>query len=298
MKSTFRILSTRNIISFNVREFKDGAIQVIPVVDGKERNKDEAFKNLMLQPTKDKIELEAHIKDVQGLIALGQIKNMIDNVQFESRHLETLKVHLNLGYMPFSRYDRSMYKDDAFSLKLVCNMINDMNFDRIIVRDPHSNVTELLLNNLIVIPQEECVNAFAYDIKGAYDAIVSPDAGALKKIEKVAKILKYDYTKVINCGKVRDIQTGDIIRTDVYDDVKGKKLLLVDDICDGGRTFINLAKILKEKGAVKVDLYVTHGMFFFGFDEIKEYVDNIYCYYLWDDGKIETQPFIRFYKTF
>ena len=298
MKSRFRIVTTRDIIDFNVREFKDGAIQVTPVCKGKEINSDDAFKHLMEKPLKDYIKLEASIKDTQGLIALGQIKNMIDNVQFESRHLDTLKVHCELGYMPFSRYDRSMFKNDAFSLKLVCNMINDMKFDRVIVRDPHSNVTELLLNNIVIIPQEECIMAYSFDFKSRYDAIVSPDAGALKKIEKVAKRLDFDFTKIINCGKVRDIKTGNIIRTDVYDNVQDKKLLLVDDICDGGRTFIQLAKILKEKGAKSVDLYVTHGMFFYGFDVLYEEIDNIYCYYLWDDGKVESNNRLAFYKTF
>lgn len=298
MKSKIRIVTTRDIIDFNAHEFKDGAVQVVPICKGKEIKNDDAFKNLMEKPLKDYIKIEANIKDSHGLLVLGQVKNMISNVQFESRHLNTLPVYCELGYMPYSRYDRSMFKNDAFSLKLVCNMINEMKFDRVIVRDPHSNVTELLLNNIVVIPQEECIMAYSFDFKSRYDAIVSPDAGALKKIEKVAKRLNFDYTNIINCGKVRDIKTGDIVRTDVYDDVKDKKLLLVDDICDGGRTFIQLAKILKELGAKQVDLYVTHGMFTYGLDVIYEQIDNIYCYYLWDDGKIESNNRLAFYKTF
>lgn len=298
IKSSFRITSSRDIIDFNIREFKDGAIQVEPVCKNKIINVDDAFKYRLEHHTKKYIKLEACIKDTQGLIALGQIKNMIDNAKFDSNELSKLEVRCELGYMPYSRYDRSMFKNDAFSLKLVCNMINEMKFDRVIVRDPHSNVTELLLNNIVIIPQEDCVRVFELDFKSRYDAIVSPDAGALKKIEKVAKTLDFDFTKIINCGKVRDIKTGNIIRTDVYDNVQGKKLLLVDDICDGGRTFIQLAKILKEKGAVQVDLYVTHGMFFYGLDVIYEEIDNIYCYYLWDDGKIESNKRLAFYKTF
>jgi len=58
---------------------------------------------------------------------------------------------------------------------------------------------------------------------------------------------------------------------------KGKNLVIVDDICDGGRTFIELARVLKEKGANKVALYVTHGIFSQGLDVLKEHIDHVYC---------------------
>ena len=288
MKSTFSIKSSKNLVTFDCREFKDGAIQVVPVLENKDITLSESLVNFW----GNGVFVEAHIKDTQGLIALGQIKNIVDSALKNTG--ENVGVKLVLGYMPFSRYDRAMYENDAFSLKLVIDMINSMKFDDVYVSDPHSNVTEILLNNIIIMPQEECIEYFRNDITSKYDGIVSPDAGALKKIEKVAKTLDFDFTQVINCGKVRDIQTGEIVRTDVYNDVQGKSLLLVDDICDGGRTFIQLAKVLKEKGAKQVDLYVTHGMFFYGFDELQKDITNIYCLYNWTDRECDdTFKYIR-----
>ncbi|MGJ8713927.1 MAG: phosphoribosyltransferase family protein [Maribacter stanieri] len=63
----------------------------------------------------------------------------------------------------------------------------------------------------------------------------------------------------------------------IQSNVKGKECLIVDDLADGGRTFKFLAEALKKQGATKVFLYVTHGQFNYGFDELKESIDHIYC---------------------
>ena len=63
----------------------------------------------------------------------------------------------------------------------------------------------------------------------------------------------------------------------IQGDVKGKKCLIVDDLADGGRTFKLLADALNKQGAVNVFLYVTQAQFNYGFDELKESIDHIYC---------------------
>jgi ribose-phosphate pyrophosphokinase len=96
--------------------------------------------------------------------------------------------------------------------------------------------------------------------------LVSPDAGANKKTFEVAK---YFSTNFIRADKLRDLTTGQIKETIVYaDDLTGKTAVILDDICDGGRTFIELAKVLKAKGAAKVILFVTHGIFSAGLDPL------------------------------
>jgi len=59
--------------------------------------------------------------------------------------------------------------------------------------------------------------------------------------------------------------------------VTGKDCLIVDDLADGGRTFKYLAEALKKQGASKVYLYVTHAQFNYGFEELKETIDHVYC---------------------
>lgn len=113
--------------------------------------------------------------------------------------------------------------------------------------------------------------------------IISPDAGATKKATEIARILGKD--SVVVCEKVRNPMTMEIEKTVVHMDPSKPvplSVLIVDDICDGGRTFIELAKILKqEKGVSVVDLYVTHGIFSYGKEKVLEHVDNIYCHFDW-----------------
>jgi ribose-phosphate pyrophosphokinase len=106
--------------------------------------------------------------------------------------------------------------------------------------------------------------------------LISPDAGSNKKIYDLAKSIGYT-NEIIRCDKLRDIPTGQIIETIVYkDDFDGKDAIIVDDICDGGKTFIELAKVLKQKNVGKIYLVITHGIFSQGFEGLASYVSGIY----------------------
>src|SRR5690606_26659958 len=112
--------------------------------------------------------------------------------------------------------------------------------------------------------------------------LASPDAGAVKKIYGAAKAINYTDDIIIG-GKHRDVSTGNITHT--YID-SGAKLLIkhaqepavfiVDDIGDGGRAFIELARVLKQAGACEVYLIVTHGSFSSGFKALSENLDGIF----------------------
>jgi ribose-phosphate pyrophosphokinase len=106
--------------------------------------------------------------------------------------------------------------------------------------------------------------------------LVSPDAGSNKKIFDLAKLMGY-VGEIIRCDKIRDISTGKIIETVVYkDDLFGKDVIIIDDIIDGGNTFVEIAKCLKQKNVGKLYLIVTHGIFSAGFETLSEYFDRIY----------------------
>ena len=66
----------------------------------------------------------------------------------------------------------------------------------------------------------------------------------------------------IRADKKRDPSNGEITGTVVYSEHLGSQdVLIVDDICDGGRTFIELAKELRHLTTGRIYLYVTHGIF-------------------------------------
>ena len=97
--------------------------------------------------------------------------------------------------------------------------------------------------------------------------LISPDGGALKKIYKVSEYL--GGVEVVECSKSRDVKTGKLSGFKVYsDDLEGKDCLIVDDICDGGGTFIGLAEELKNKNAGNLYLAVSHGIFNKGFESL------------------------------
>jgi ribose-phosphate pyrophosphokinase len=107
---------------------------------------------------------------------------------------------------------------------------------------------------------------------------VSPDAGSEKKIERIAK--KLGLNKIIKASKVRDTKTGKIKETKLHIDFEFNihdLYIVIDDICDGGRTFIELAKVLKTYCIQDINLFVTHGIFSNGLDELFEYYKKIYC---------------------
>jgi ribose-phosphate pyrophosphokinase len=105
--------------------------------------------------------------------------------------------------------------------------------------------------------------------------LISPDAGASKKTVKIAEYFNGE-PEVIQAQKLRNLKTGEIVKTEILGDVKGKKVLIADDICDGGRTFIELAKVLKNQGAIEVSLFITHGIFSKGLEVFEGLIDTIY----------------------
>ena len=120
------------------------------------------------------------------------------------------------------------------------------------------------------------------------DYIIAPDNGAVKKASKIAEEFQLP---LITCLKERDLATGHIIKYRILDLIeKPGKALIVDDICDGGATFNILAKSLKKDTPVtEISLYVTHGIFSKGLDELFENIDHIYSYHPWiKDERLNT----------
>lgn len=224
--------------------------------------------------------LVADIRDSAGVMALALIKDAIDRSSLDDVR-STCDVHLYLDYVPYGRQDRVCNKGEAFGLKVFCNMVNSMNFTSVTIEDPHSDVTPALLDRCRVVSQSQVVKkdhyldeATGYELKYFLKTagIVSPDAGSNKKIGEVCKVLGKD--SFIRADKKRDLSTGEIVETVVYSSIVPVDCLIVDDLCDGGRTFKELAKALKEKGAERVGLFVTHGIFSRGKD--LDYIDFVW----------------------
>ena len=122
-------------------------------------------------------------------------------------------------------------------------------------------------------------NALVKEIVSLSSVIICPDKGAVGRTQAIASAFEKDMqdSAVVYCEKVRDPATGAITHTDVKtDSLAGMTAIITDDICDGGYTFIKIAEQLKAKGADRVVLFVTHGIFSKGLDVFDGLIDHVF----------------------
>jgi ribose-phosphate pyrophosphokinase len=193
---------------------------------------------------------------------LGLLCLAVDALQRMKVELDTLII----PYFPAARQDRVMIKGESLSVKVYADIINHFKFKKVVVFDVHSEVTPAVLNNCEVITNHKFIQRVTHEIDTDI-ILISPDGGALKKIYKVSEFL--GGIEVIECSKSRDVKTGKLTGFKVYSgDLQGKDCLIVDDICDGGNTFIGLADELKKKNAGKLFLAISHGIFSRGLENL------------------------------
>ena len=200
------------------------------------------------------IEIVAQITTPDEIIELMLINDALRNM-LKNNNCDDVQFRLSLPYIPFGRQDRHTTSTSPFSLKVFADMLNSCKFDDVVTFDPHSNVSELLINNLHI---SSSFPRHYFKEKSEDTIIIAPDAGAEKRAYKYAEC--YKFTDVVVCSKKRNAVTGEIMgyQTPVIED--DKHLIVIDDICDGGRTFIELAKKLPEKRK-SLTLIVSHGIF-------------------------------------
>lgn len=203
-----------------------------------------------------------------------------------SRLERTSIMDIFIPYFPAARQDRIMVEGEALSVKLYANILNKL-YPNIIVKvyDPHSEAVGLVLNRPSIQDNHTFALASVVDIirhsdfVGKSPIIISPDAGSNKKINQLMPKITSINTEIslVKCDKTRNVRNGNITGFEVYaDSLKNKDCIIIDDICDGGGTFLGLAKSLKEKGARNLFLVVSHGIFSKGFEELTKYFSRIY----------------------
>lgn len=189
------------------------------------------------------------------------------------RRMGVKYIEVSIPFLPFARQDRLMVSGDTFSLKVLSNLINAQNYDRVYLFDVHSDVATALIDRSINIPNHKFVKSvwpITHPIGVDFNKtiLVCPDFGAYKKITKLAQEIGY-YDEILLCNKVRDLRTGKILRTDIPTqiDVRDAQCIIVDDICDGGATFIPIAEELVKRNA-QPSLIVSHGIFSKGLEKL------------------------------
>ena len=162
-------------------------------------------------------------------------------------------IGLSLPYIPNARQDRVKNQEDVFTLKYFTDIINYLNFNNVQVLDAHSYVSLALIDRVIPYTPEYRVH-LAMDVCEP-NMLFFPDEGAMKRYSSMSSL---PYAFGI---KKRNWETGKIEGLEVsgcIDNIKDSNILIVDDICSRGGTFLHSARKLKELGANKIYLYVSH----------------------------------------
>lgn len=213
---------------------------------------------------------------------LMELALLADAVHYEVGHIESTLV---LPYLPYSRADRRFTEGDCAGLKVFGEVIDNMHFSHVRTLDVHSFRARKYVSRLQDVSARPFIARAVADIAdhGGHPVVLLPDEGAKR----------YGLDGALQCHKKRDAVTGKLSGFEVPEFDKSEALI-VDDICDGGGTFIGLAQAIQDKFYIgchcsglphrcnkpdtrrKLYLYVTHGIFSKGFSELLRYFERIY----------------------
>ena len=168
--------------------------------------------------------------------------------------------HVVIPFMPYARQDKSVSNEATFAFWVFFNEILSGHFPPVYTFDLHCEVRDRHIIN--IAPDPFIVKAF---MASGADLILFPDSGAEIRASMDVRVHPH-----VTLNKARDPLTGHIDHVRCPVDLSGKHVLMVDDICDGGATFLRAAGAAYNAGASEVSLYVSHGLFTKGITRLRE----------------------------
>ena len=194
-----------------------------------------------------------------------------------SKMYNNVSFNLTMPYVVNSRLDRTHSDNEVFTLKYFAEIINDLKFNKVVIVDPHSIVSEALIDNVCILRPSNIISNVIDKMRSLNDfevdkqqinlvrelVIYFPDDGAYKRYKDMPCF------KNFNCiygKKERDWETGKILGIEIYDkngskltnELENCNVLMVDDIISYGGTLAYSADKLKEMGAAHISAYATH----------------------------------------
>ncbi|ATN92907.1 hypothetical protein QGX11_gp144 [Pseudomonas phage PPSC2] len=218
------------------------------------------------------IDLVAKIQNSDQLMAMFLATDALRRVYPEA------KIDLIIPYFPYARQDRVCNDGEALSVKVVAALINTQNYASVVVVDPHSPVLVAALDRCHVVDQYQVFGQIKKD--WSEWTLIAPDMGAAKKVEDFAKRVRAK--DVLYFNKTRELSTGKITGMKMLNPeilTGSNKLLILDDICDGGRTFVELYQAFDSPAHINyecLELAVSHGIFSKGVDVLTTIFDHVY----------------------
>lgn len=189
-------------------------------------------------------ELDSSI--VKSLIIISKLK------EFSNR------ITLIIPYMPYARQDKEFLSGEIITSKFIANLYNKFKLEKILVVDIHSNIVLKFFNNIQNLSTTNTIGDYCSKIKLNKPVIVAPDLFWKKHAQKLARRL---HTESFALNKFRDRRSGKVkILPSKFIPVKGRDIILFDDMISTGQSMILAASFCKKKRCGKIIAVCTHGL--------------------------------------
>ena len=169
------------------------------------------------------------------------------------------KIYAIIPYMGYARQDRQFLSGEVVTMSIVARMLKSAGAKKIVVVDIHSKIAlnhfKIPKENVSAIPE---LAKYFKRMKLKDALVVSPDMGGALRAKKFASLLQ---TNFIALKKSRNRNTGKVVIQSSKVDVRGKDLILVDDIISTGGSIVKAAQFLKKQKCKRVFVACTHGLF-------------------------------------
>lgn len=203
------------------------------------------------------------ITDSKKLLELCMVKDAADRMYPDHA------IDLHIPYLMAARFDQVFQEGDSFDLKVIARIINSLDFDNVNLYDAHSAVAPALIDRSANHSNQFMVEHYE---TGTPAVLIIPDAGAAKKASKYME-WNSDIKDIVHCVKSRDIKNGNLtLKVLEPEKCKGRNCVIIDDLCDGGGTFLMIANQIEPN---HLTLIVTHGIFSKGFHELEDAFNHI-----------------------
>ena len=223
----------KTVVEVEIKTFPDGEKYVRVLGDGEEA--------LVIQST-----FNPQNEHLIELLLLGDALN-----EKGFRHLKAV-----VPYLAYSRQDRVTKEGESISVRAIMKMIG-LYYDELYVFDLHNPKTlEFFPGKAVNLSPAKAIAKY-FKEKLGNGLVLAPDKGALERAKAVADILGLDFSYF----EKKRISPTEVRMTPVDVDVKGKNVLIVDDIISTGGTMIKATNILRNMGAGKIFVVATHGVF-------------------------------------
>lgn len=215
----------------------------------------------MYDPKYTSIQILTRLNSVEDIFVLGIVTDTIQkDIRYNSLGFKPF-IEVVIPYMAYQQADRDFGIGECFSLTTMANFLNALHVNRYIIYMPHSEITPALMPKAVIIDDRTFIRDIISNVLNVNDEdifMLTPDAGAYKRSGKLISAMNFQGS-LVSANKYRNLNSGDIESLELsLQDFNGSDVLIVDDLCMGGNTFIGLAKEIQKRNVGNLYLAVSH----------------------------------------